>query len=558
MFPVAALAMFSACALGADDEEGRRVTPNLPAVAVRETTLHIPTTLKAECAQLASLGAPPADLTVKQLFACLDDDSVTKLGAAYQKRVAKATVEAPANLSAFVTAYGDRKVTEVRLRDVLGRAPREGVEAGVEPPASRWASGSSGSWGLDPSTCTKSCLSRTLSVVNGTRRVGYSPAWTGAELSPTDGRRLLDEVNPGSFPDYHQADLSNQELVASGCGPTSAVNLLEWWNIPVYNGSTRLTTQDARTEYIAGRMDTLDGINFTDDEELIDFVTQYPKEQYVAGHIPGYPGWHYMIDDPSAWKVMMSYVARGYPVIVLYASGSTSMHWALITGYADGKLKIANAGDRTLADFYAQWHDWADLSWYADWATDLFVDPDTFVAYTGWGTTDGRPDPERFASRSLGSRPAGYSSGGYTYGFRYCVSAPDDIGFSSEMVDVPFWEAEPTSWMPGYCMYTARQTYLGSLSPSPLGAASSKAGTKLTVSVAASSALSSFIAANPGVRCEFYGQSSSGSWTKLVSRKCSDSGALSYGYTNNGQYTKLELHVHSADTARTTWTVTTY
>jgi hypothetical protein len=262
-----------------------------------------------------------------------------------------------------------------------------------------------------------------------------------------------------------------------------------------------------------------------------------------------------MIDDPSAWKVMMSYVARGYPVIALYATGSESMHWALITGYSNGKLRIANAGDRTLADFYAQWHDWESLAWYADWAVDLFVDPDTFVAYTGWGTSDGRPDPERFAARSSGAHPAGYTSGSSSYDFRYCVGAPDEIGRTSETLQIPFWGAEPSAALPGYCLFSARTAGVGTLSPSPGGgSARSAAGARLTLSVASTSALASFIAANPGVKCEWNGWDGS-AWKAIASRRCSESGALQTAFTNGGRYKKVEFHVHSSELARTTWTI---
>src|SRR5262249_21277199 len=157
----------------------------------------------------------------------------------------------------------------------------------------------SASYGLDPATCTSSCLSATINVVNGQRRIGYSPAWSSAGAAPVGWTRLLDEVNPGSFPDYNQNNLANPELVDAGCGPVSAINLLEWWGIPVYNGNTLLTSFDARANYIADQMSTLDGINFTDDEDLIDFVTNYPVKLYNAGKTSGYPGRHYMIDHPE-------------------------------------------------------------------------------------------------------------------------------------------------------------------------------------------------------------------------------------------------------------------
>jgi hypothetical protein len=294
-------------------------------------------------------------------------------------------------------------------------------------------------------------------------------------------------------------------------------------------------------------MDTLSGINFTDDDELIDFVAHYPKELYNAGRTTGYPGYHAMVDNPAAWKTMLSYVSRGYPVIVLYASGSTSMHWAVIAGYTGGNLRIANAPNLTLTRFYDEWHDWASLDWYASWAADLYVDPDTFIALTGWGN-DGSPAPERFVARTFGSAPAGYQSGGNVYRFRYCAG-----GLGAETVNVAGW-SDPASFLPGYCLFTQPRAGF-TLSPSPSGGtASSASGAKVTLAVAASSALSAFAAANPGARCDFRGHDGS-AWTTLASRACNSAGALSLKVTNNGKYKKVEFLVHASELARTTWTL---
>ena len=43
---------------------------------------------------------------------------------------------------------------------------------------------------------------------------------------------------------------------------------------------------------------------------------------YENGHTSGYPGTHWMRSDPEGWKVMLSYIARGFPVIALYATGN--------------------------------------------------------------------------------------------------------------------------------------------------------------------------------------------------------------------------------------------
>jgi hypothetical protein len=254
-----------------------------------------------------------------------------------------------------------------------------------------------------------------------------------------------------------------------------------------------------------------------------------------------------MVDNPDGWKTMLSYVSRGYPVIVLYASGSTSLHWAVIGGYTDGKLRIANAPNLTLADFYDQWHTWAKLDWYADWAADLYVDPDTFVALTGWGN-DGSPAPERFAARTLGAAPAGYMSGGNAYAFRYCAGA-----WGAEINDVAGW-SDPAAYIPGYCLFTKPSPGF-TLSPSPAGgSASSKQGKTLSLTASATTALNNFVAANPGVRCEFRGYNGS-SWSTLTSRLCSAAGARTYNFTNNGQYKKVELIVHNSELARTVWNI---
>src|SRR6185436_2874597 len=128
------------------------------------------------------------------------------------------------------------------------------------------------------------------------------------------------------FPDFLQANLASSELRASGAGPVAAINLFEWWGIPIYNGATLLSTLDARASYLASRMDTLSGLNFTDDDELIDFLASYPAQLYQAGRIAGYPAYHHMRGDRSGWKVMMSYLSRGYPVLALYSSSSSSLH----------------------------------------------------------------------------------------------------------------------------------------------------------------------------------------------------------------------------------------
>ncbi len=524
--------------------------PNRPA----SSGFEIPADLRPECAYLANLKAPPANLTVKGYFDCLTDESRQKLDRAYQHKAARRAVPgAPANLDDFIAIHGDAQLAGVSLRDLaFGSDSRERFRVDVAAegvaPVAPIRDTRAIDFGLDPTTCDQSCLSLPVSVVDATRVIGYGSATSGPSASGSG--RLFDEVMPGLFPNHNQNDLANSELVASGCGPVSAVNLLEWWNIPIWHDRVQLTTFDQQTDFIADQVHTLDGINFTDDDDLFDFLETFPKTMYENGHTTGYPGWHTMRSDSYGWKVMMSYVARGYPVIALYATGSTSLHWAMVAGVQSGKVLIANAGDLPIADFYAQWDSWDALAWYASAAAELYVDEDTFIAYTGWGSSSDEPD--HFARRTSTSNP-GYTYDGTTYRFRYCVGADDDIG-DAEADHVPTWSSEPSGSAPGYCMFESGEPSF-KMAPQPSGgAASSKRGASLKVSVGDAKGMDAFIAANPGVDCEFWGKESTG-WKLIKSDRCSEPTAREHTFTNDGKYSKVAFLVHSADLALTTWTI---
>src|SRR5262249_55173921 len=197
---LAAAALVPACASGPDDglEDVSDTTPAAQRVATSEATLRIPTAFAArpDCAALEKMAQPPADLTIAGFIGCLSDASKSSLDAAYRRRVARVATGAPASLDAMVAAYGDRRIGEARLRGIVfNRVPQDVELDGVAPRVAM-----SASYGLDPATCTSSCLSAIINVVNGQRRIGYSPAWSSAGAAPVGWTRLLDEVNPGSFP----------------------------------------------------------------------------------------------------------------------------------------------------------------------------------------------------------------------------------------------------------------------------------------------------------------------------------------------------------------------
>ena len=78
----------------------------------------------------------------------------------------------------------------------------------------------------------------------------------------------------------------------------------------------------------------------------------------------------------------------------------------------------------------------------------------------------------------------------------------------------------------------------------------------MALSIKPGSGFDAFVAANPGVRCEYWGYAKAG-WTQLASAKCSAASSLKQTFTNEGQYSKVAFLVHSADFSETTWTITT-
>ncbi len=92
--------------------------------------------------------------------------------------------------------------------------------------------------------------------------------------------------------------------------------------------------------------------------------------------------------------------------------------------------------------------------------------------------------------------------------------------------------------------------------PAPATVTVPLAGT-IALSVPRTTALSSFIAQQPGARCEWWGLSAAGAATRLASRRCGESSALQLGITNTGIYSRIRFQVHASDFASTTWTVST-
>ena len=92
----------------------------------------------------------------------------------------------------------------------------------------------------------------------------------------------------------------------------------------------------------------------------------------------------------------------------------------------------------------------------------------------------------------------------------------------------------------------------------PAGDASGAAGGVRNLSITPTSAMTSFIAANPAVRCEFWATFKNGTRSLLKGGKCSAAGALAHSFTYSGTNTNIstvQFIMHSADFRTTTWTV---
>jgi hypothetical protein len=481
----------------------------------------------------------------------------------------------PATLADYMAKYATVRISEGRLGAQLTREPdklpRRGEGVAPTPTTPEFPEFAQGTLqplvapvlGASPATCGGSCLSSSVSVLGTSRTIAYLPAWSGGGRVPNGNawseQRFLDSVDFGVFPDRDQRNLANQELQGTGCGPVAGDHLLEWWNIPVFDGANRLFDWDARVNHLAERMETLDGANYTDDDELFDALIDYPREQFRAGHIRGYPGYHWDRNDPSALKAMLNYVAQGYPVIALYATGEESLHWAMIAGYERvngvGKVRIANATDLTLEDFYNQWDDWAALSWAADAAAGLAVDPNTFFAYTGWGNTA----PARFLSRATGNGrlPSYGVVGGNLTKFRYCLPGNDEIGDESELVPYVFGDTTFDPQIQEYCFYK-KSTPPVALGRLPNADVALAAGASRIVQLDPTPALRTLATDNPGVQCEFWVRHATGAWNRVQSRKCQADGALQYRFTNSGvnsDVREIQFFIHTPDFLTTSWRV---
>jgi len=361
---VVATSLLMACGADGTEDDGQHqdlldpFTAQEPAVLEspdldQAAGFRIPVDFQTGCEYLRALPEAPATLTMAQFLNCLTPESHAALSKGYTRRFG-VNPSNPATLADYSAQFGDRLVSEGRIGvELIHPADAEpNTGSGVAEPTLNlpeipdldFGVAGAPTYGLDPATCSRSCMTYKVGVVGATRTIGYSPAWRSGGSNPNDSEpksnanwwrdaRWLDLVEYGKFSDLAQDDLSNADLRAAGCGPVSAVNMYEWWNMPIYNGATRLTTFNSRATYFANNMDTLSGIDFTDDGDLFSVMKGYPKKLYDAGRISGYPGYHYGTDDANEFKAILGYVARGFPVIALYSTGSESLHWALLTGY---------------------------------------------------------------------------------------------------------------------------------------------------------------------------------------------------------------------------------
>ncbi len=519
----------------------------------------VPVDFKPECAYLGELKEPPADLTLERFYDCLTDDSFRALDRQY-RRSRKVDSGAP-TLEKYVARHGKtlarnkrhERATAARVQpgiDGDGRAEESArVQPGIDGDGGRsgssFASGGV-SYGLNPLTgCgSASCVSTSVPVVGTSRTIGYRPAvtqgGTNPGLWPGDPTwrfmRFVDGVDYGTYPDARQSLLSDPELVAAGCGPIAGINLLDWWNIPIIDRSNRvLTGRDERAAFMAQCMGTLDGTNFTDDENLWECLNSHVNDMYNRRLIPSRPGSYASYGNPAAFKRMMNEVALGHPAIALYSTGSTSMHWALVTGLKDGMVQLANANPMPLARFYDEWDDWATLGWAAQIGVELYVDQDTFYVLTGFGTN---PEPARYAPRASTTSLPAYASGTTRHSFRYCMRGPDEISAEAEGPRLASWPNEPNA-STGYCLFDSPRSWFD-LQRSPLGG------------VAIDGALRTFITSNPGVRGQWWGKDGAGSWSRLSDILLRDvaAGANIPAPSAGASITELQFLVHTADFAQ--------
>jgi len=527
---------------------------------ILEEGFELPVLFRAECGFLSETDTVPEGMRIRDLIDCLTDESYAFWSSAYTDEFG-AIEGAPLTLEAFLNRHGEEPLTAEPQIRALVEGPSIGVsvedeglmsenEGAFIPQTHLFNAG----WGLRSNYCSGvSCLSESVRVVGGYRTIGYrtsSPDPYGAFFL---NNRYLDDAVYGVFPDFRQAHIQNTELRKAGCGVVAAINLFEWWGMPIVNGSgTHLNTLNDRSAYIAGRIDTLQAINYTDDEELFDFLTDYRRELYDRGVISSYPGFQYMRGDRNGFKVMLNHVAQGHPVVALYATGRRSMHWAVVMGFDNGIVRIANGNDRTLSSFYNDWAHWDSMDIYAQWLADIVIERSSFYAYTGFG--NGIQQPERFQARSNHSPNIGdYRDGWELNEFRYCLPDTDRIGRESESVSYDGWPDEPSASQPGYCLFNGRRTGFSLWrSPSSVWAYQ---GQQVSLSVARSWYLNTLLAENPYLRCEWWARPAGRStvWQERQSGLCSSSSALTYSFPFDRNYEEVQFFVHSPDFLSTRW-----
>lgn len=523
------------------------IAPGTEELAAEEAAgpqgFHIPVEFRPECEYLRTLPEPPADLELAQFYACLTDESFAALDRMYRSS-RKVDPETP-TLATFAAAHGTMLVSD-KLRQ---RGPAwSRATPGRDPVAGDVAFRTVTPFGLDPLThCgSASCISASVPVVETTRTIGYRPAVTRGGLNPGTTpadtswrtRRFLDGIHYGTHPDARQGSLANEELRAAGCGPIAGINLFDWWNIPIIDASGReLTNLDERAAFMAECMGTLDGMNFTDDEEMFSCLDRHMVGMFQRGFISSHPGSYVAMADRAEFKRLMHEVSLGHPAIALYATGSTSMHWALITGFVDDQVRFANASSMSLARFYGEWDNWDSLGWFADIFVGTAVDPDTFYVLTGFGTN---PQPARFASRTSTSSLPAYASGTTRQSFRYCLPGADLLGDEAERPHLASWPAEPNATTGnGYCLFNTAHGWF-ELQLSPHGG------------VAIDTALRNFITANPGVRGHWWGFDAAGNATALgdVTLRTVAANANIPVPAAGASFTELQFIVHTRDFAQ--------
>lgn len=506
----------------------------------------VPVDFRPECEYLRMLPEPPADLDLAQFYACLTDESFDALDGMY--RTSRKVDSRTPSLAAFAAAHG-RTLVRDRLRQrgeawsrfTPGTPPTDVVDRGL---AFRTVT----PFGLDPLThCTSgSCLSASVSVVEATRTIGYRPAVTQGGLNPgsTPGdtswrtRRFPDGIDYGTHPSARQGSLADAELRAAGCGPIAGINLFDWWNIPIVDGSGReLTNLDERAAFMAGCMGTLDGMNFTDDEELFACLDGHMADMQRRGFMLTRPGSYVAMGDRAEFKRLMHEVSLGHPAIALYATGSDTMHWALVTGFVDDQVRFANGSPMSLARFYAEWDNWESLGWFADIFVGTAVDPDTFYVLTGFGAN---PQPARFAPRTSTTSLPAYASGTARHAFRYCLPDTDVLGSEAERPHLATWPAEPNATTgSGYCLFNSPQ-------------ASFELQTSVHGGIAIDTALRNFIIANPGALGHWWGFDAAGSATQFHDVRLHTFAASANIPTPvvGASITELQFIVHTRDFAQ--------